>query len=573
MSCRYLPAHANLLCNCSTTARLITASPVKKSPASPHKIKTRSRFIDDKAEELDDGVGNRSSDLSDVPEDMADSDLAEFIVPDKPVSTHNDQMQQQHSDANDAAQGTVDRAVSADVQESEATASSSTQISVEDVEDTRPGGPEQASDDDKDEDMPMAIDPVTPKRKRTVVSHQKSRQIDTDEEEDLTAISKDDSMYNRSATVRSSLLPPPILTRSARKNAGSSSPLEVFESPAKKPRLDDQAIDRPPSASLRVPSVKVRSKQSSSGRKRHFLSPISSPAGSDSPAAPPVQYSPGLKIPLKDEQMAGMARSVMAELMPFLATTIQGALKPDVSLPSALLHSIPSQTPAFLLAKPTSSMPSTAVVSLRSATVTPAGSLPSAVPTSAMAAPSTDDPILHGQRFGSANDYKAKAKAVDIPDIISVASESILDLFDVFSEAPKDALPPLSIQPLDVPAAATTSGSVPVALPLIPQPTQATSQQSVILEGSTYTGNVKTEVAVAEDDLVLVGLDHAFGDAAVGSVKDEATIDGASSSTVFLEDLESYHLNFDPNAACEVYDVALQDPLLKCIYDGLPPLA
>ncbi|KAJ7279536.1 hypothetical protein C8J57DRAFT_1303567 [Mycena rebaudengoi] len=41
---------------------------------------------------------------------------------------------------------------------------------------------------------------------------------------------------------------------------------------------------------------------------------------------------------------------------------------------------------------------------------------------------------------------------------------------------------------------------------------------------------------------------------------------------VFLEDLESYKNNFDPAAPCEVFDLEIQDEVLKPLYVGLPPL-
>ncbi|KAJ6470778.1 hypothetical protein C8R47DRAFT_751799 [Mycena vitilis] len=43
-------------------------------------------------------------------------------------------------------------------------------------------------------------------------------------------------------------------------------------------------------------------------------------------------------------------------------------------------------------------------------------------------------------------------------------------------------------------------------------------------------------------------------------------------STVFLEDIETYRAYFDPDAPCGVFDVDLQDPLLKSSYKKLPPL-
>ncbi|KAJ7654008.1 hypothetical protein DFH06DRAFT_1133587 [Mycena polygramma] len=43
-------------------------------------------------------------------------------------------------------------------------------------------------------------------------------------------------------------------------------------------------------------------------------------------------------------------------------------------------------------------------------------------------------------------------------------------------------------------------------------------------------------------------------------------------STVFLEDIETYKVYFDPRAPCGVADPDLQDPVLEDSYSGLPPL-
>ncbi|KAJ6506336.1 hypothetical protein C8R47DRAFT_1209525 [Mycena vitilis] len=47
---------------------------------------------------------------------------------------------------------------------------------------------------------------------------------------------------------------------------------------------------------------------------------------------------------------------------------------------------------------------------------------------------------------------------------------------------------------------------------------------------------------------------------------------GDESNTVFLEDLESYKAYFNPNAPCGVFDLDLQDESLRSHYVGLPPL-
>ncbi|KAJ7261630.1 hypothetical protein C8J57DRAFT_1336662 [Mycena rebaudengoi] len=54
-------------------------------------------------------------------------------------------------------------------------------------------------------------------------------------------------------------------------------------------------------------------------------------------------------------------------------------------------------------------------------------------------------------------------------------------------------------------------------------------------------------------------------------VTDTGNVD-SSAGKVFLEDLETYKTNFDPTAECGVFDLDLQDEVLRPLYVGLPPL-
>ncbi|KAJ7684930.1 hypothetical protein DFH06DRAFT_1313305 [Mycena polygramma] len=171
--------------------------PKSKNPTRQAKSST-AMAIDDIAIESDGNGGDmRSSDLSDVPDDAPSSGMDSFIVPD---TVGNDSM----SD---------DQPRQGDVTSADSSNPAPLEVSIDSPEADATAAPD--ADPEADDEATNAEDVSSAASKRRRRTRRKAAPVNDSDEEDLTAMAKDDSNFSKGSGVKPSLLPPPPTTRSA----------------------------------------------------------------------------------------------------------------------------------------------------------------------------------------------------------------------------------------------------------------------------------------------------------------------------------------------------------------------
>ncbi|KAJ7511751.1 hypothetical protein B0H11DRAFT_2214625 [Mycena galericulata] len=338
------------------------------------------------------------------------------------------------------------------------------------------------------------------------------------EEEDMEAMALDDSMFNKSSSVKVSLLPPPVATRSSSKRPlrlGSDSTLE----------------SEGPSDVETSPSKKSKSKKG--GGKR--VDAIDIDPRPTSPALDLEQYLASYMA----KQGPLLAQSVLKELMPALTSTIKdsvaalvpnplGAASADVDFvtpPRRVVSSSLALDPSLFPKTPGSAVPATPVMGILSSF----SSLSAVTPSPALSTASD----VFGPSFSTPLFGVTGSGALPSSSVSSVASAaSAASTVPLLSDVP--AVPPTSV----VPSAPAVDNHQPAA--------------SAFTSGTPAPGlqlSVPPDEVVDAGGFTLAGFDTLFdGKPESGGASDVASqksgsVNPSDSSRPFLEDLENYKAN------------------------------
>ncbi|KAJ7675875.1 hypothetical protein DFH06DRAFT_1122659 [Mycena polygramma] len=237
----------------------------------------------------------KSSDLSDVPDEAASSEMDRFVVPDtvgnEPMS--DDQPPQEHL------------------------------AGVEDTLTTSGADPVQVSAEDADDQATNASSTAVKRKRR--ISKRTTAPVNDSDEEDLTAMAKDDSTFSKGFGVKPSMLPPLATTRSATAKPPpeppsdgtlSSDSTDAPPHPSKKKRVDSPKKERKVSPVVVIPEAKEKRK-----KWRDLLNP----------GAGDMDNS--LQAFMREQQLA-ITQAVLDSVLPVLQSAIAAASKTEEPEPA-----------------------------------------------------------------------------------------------------------------------------------------------------------------------------------------------------------------------------------------------
>ncbi|KAJ7038552.1 hypothetical protein C8F04DRAFT_1324377 [Mycena alexandri] len=413
------------------------------------------------------------------------------------------------------------------------------------------------------------------KRKR---QHRKSTKPVYDSESDqdtASALIAGDKMFVDARGVKSSLLAPPLRTRSAvllsevggsvvtdtvlpklSSNASSSSqPVVATDLDAN--HSSDLDADQREGKKQRVSQSSSRQISTKSSSKKKSKKPEVVDDGHMSEAMQ------GTVKTMMQSELPGIADAVLARLLPALKDVLAATsapLQPALAAPQPI--------------EPTSALVDTANRALTTPFVArhdPAVmALPSVEPTVTPPAQPVPGEVSMPATANSANASVAPPVVSLQPSAMDASPASEHDIARSSSKLPIG----VGFTSLSTQSPVTPSKPTGKERAVDPSPTKIDMSSmtffnsSFSAEPAPVSDNAKSSPSKTK---ILAGLE---GMASATRVKEESVEDGVpmAGKGAFLDDIEAYKLNYDPSYPCQVADLELQDKLLVGSYKGLPPL-